>query len=220
MSKKSNITLKLSILLVFLVVDFYVLQYYRESKRAGSEFKKEFLSPELAKSVDEVFVKTKDGEELRFKKDGKTWFVKNQISSFEANQEMVDNFVLELANATPERLIARTKDQWEKYLVTDSLATLVAVYKKSKLLNTLYVGKHLFPAKPDVNTQKINTPTKTLYRVEGHDQVFQTNGLLAFYTWEVNSWKKKEEEVDDTEEEEKEEELEEKEVKVDDMKLE
>lgn len=214
MSKNSKNSLKLGLLLIALVVGFFVLKHNRESRIAGSDFKKEFLSSELAGSVDEVFVKTKDGEELRFKKDGKIWFVKNQIASFEANQDMVDNFVLELANTTPERLIAQTKNQWKKYLVTDSLATMVSVYKKNKLLNTLYVGQHLFPSKPNVNTQKLNTPTKTLYRVKGHEQVFQTNGLLAFYTWEVNSWKKKEERELDVEKSDEKSSLDEKEDKV------
>jgi len=194
MSSKGNNTFKLILLLVLLIIGFYLLYNNRESKRGGSDFKKEFLSKKESELVDEILVKSKDNEELRLKKDTKGWFVKNQISSFEANQEMVENFIQELSNITSERLVARSKDKWKKFEVSDSLATVISVYKKQSLLNTIYIGKHSFPSKQSINTPKRSTPTKTYYRVEGFDEVFQTNGLIAFYTWNVNSWKIQEEE--------------------------
>jgi len=78
-------------------------------------------------------------------------------------------------------LVARSKDKWEQYEVTDSLGTRVKVYAGKKELADLMIGKFTFQQEPQSMTSFARrTKQNDVYAIDGFLSMAYNRGLDAW----------------------------------------
>ncbi len=117
---------------------------------------------------------------IELSKTDKKWFVKNEGSEYNADPGAIKSMLGSLIEMRATRIAANDKSQWEKYEVTDSLATRVQVYSGKKVVADVYIGKFSYQQPKNQNPYMQQQGKMTSYvRMENGKEVYAVNGFLA-----------------------------------------
>lgn len=112
------------------------------------------------------------------------WKLKVDGKLFAADQEMIKGIVDELANMTPERLVANRRELWKDYDITDSLGVKLIIYGPNKDNTEITLGRFTY-------NQATRKPS-TYVRVNSEKEVYAVEGYLSMtFNREINSLRDK-----------------------------
>ena len=177
MNNKVLLAVLAILILVFLTTN------YLKNNNSENILQTDLVSVDTAKlSEIIIYPADKNKMDVRFLNDNGTWSIKSgQIKSGTKDGDM-GRILSELAGIKIERLITKSKEKWGKYMLTDSLATLLEIKEKGK--NTplkLYLGKVNYQA-PQGGGRQFNAQNfsaQTNIRVNDDDKVYLVNGFLG-----------------------------------------
>jgi len=192
MSKKFN-NRNLLIILVILA-GVLVVGRLTKFKKSSRTLNTEIVSIDTSRVTSmNLFPTAEKGGELIFeKKDGK-WTVTKDDLTVTADPAAIENALNELVNLKTDQLVARSKDKWNAYNVTDSLGSRLLINEGKKTTLDLVIGR--FNYKPSQNPYGggygQNQGTGFTYvREHNSDEIYSTQGFLAMtFNRNFNSWR-------------------------------
>jgi len=142
------------------------------------------INPEEVTSI-RIFPQSEKGKEITLVKNNGVWSVKFNGVSYSGNQSLINSLPAQINGLKPLRLAATKKDSWDKFRVTDSLATKVLLEKNGKVLAGLYIGKFSY-IQPKNNMPRQNPYMRrpqsimnTYVRTLDDDNVYAVEGFLG-----------------------------------------
>ena len=189
MNKSNN---KLLLVFTALLILFAMSKVLKKKKSAGS-FDSEIVKID-ADAIDN-FKLNKSDYEISFIKSEQNWEVEKEGVKYKAKHEVIQSFLSNLGQLKAEQLISRSEESWEKYELTDQLATRVIVPKTSngEPLD-LWIGKmSIQQPTGGFNQQNANNiSAKTYIRLNNENEVFVSNSFIgatagaSFNDWRDN----------------------------------
>lgn len=188
MFKKMNLK-NLAIIFVALLAVVVIIRVF-ESKKGERSFRKDLVNFDVA-DVSGISIIPKSGDkQINLDKKADGWKVGNGEKSYNADQTMVENMMTDLLKLVPKRVAATTKEKWNDYEVTDSLATRVIVKDGNKTVADIFIGKFSYQ-QPKNQFQRQGTMTSYV-RLAGDKIVFAVDGFLSMtYNRDINSFRNK-----------------------------
>ncbi len=157
--KKNNILIAV---LVSLILIFVMTNYFK--KNSSTTFKAEVLQLDSAQ-INKITIHPPaaiNEEPIVISREADNWEVAQGNVKSAADQNTVKNTLGQLRNIKTERLVAKTKDKWATYELTDSLARWIEIQEKGNKNHTkLYFGKDAFfriNDNPETYTVKSDLP--------------------------------------------------------------
>lgn len=191
MNNKVLLAVLAILILVFLTTN------YLKNNNSDNILQTDLVSVDTSK-ISEIVIHpgNKNKKDVTFSNDNGTWNVKSgQIRSGTKDGDM-GRILSELAGIKIERLITKSKEKWEKYQLTDSLATLLEIKEKGNSTPLkLYLGKVNYQAPQggggQFNAQ--NFSAQTNIRVNDDVKVYLVNGFLGMmFNRDFNAWRNNE----------------------------
>lgn len=137
--KKNNI---LILVLAGLILIFVATNYFK--KNSSANFKAEVIQLDSS-TVNKIIIRppsSSEEEPIIISKDDDNWQVAQDAIKTQANQSTVNSVLGQLEQIKTEQLVSKTKEKWEAYELTDTLAQCVEIYQQGKEKPTkLYFGK-------------------------------------------------------------------------------
>ena len=166
MSRNKYLLIAFGLLLLF----FAWKQFIASSD--SRNFKKVFIDLDTT-AVTKVRIITKINEftPIDFTKTNNVWEVSNGTISDQANQDIVQGMLSAMVNMKPERLVAKTKDKWNQYEVSDSIGAKVQVFNKTTLIADMVVGKF--------NFEQSTRAVSTFIRQSEEEETYAVPGMLS-----------------------------------------
>lgn len=194
MSNKHK-TLRLVLILSVLIAVLVAIKV-KENKQGDRSFKSEVVKIDTS-LVSEVHITPKgETKALLFSNTNGVWIVSVNNKPVQAEAGTIEELLTQLVSLKPKRVASTKKDQWEKYELTDSLATKIMVKSNKKVLAELMIGKFTF----DQNTRQMtsyvrNVDEKEVYAIDGYmsmmynrpSKSYRSNSVLA---GDPESWNK------------------------------
>ncbi|HOO82928.1 MAG TPA: DUF4340 domain-containing protein [Prolixibacteraceae bacterium] len=158
------------LLVVFVVLlALVVVQFSKSDGHKERSFDKElvkFNSDEIAKIT--LFPKNLNGESIDLQKSNNAWQIETDGKSYNAGQNTIDGMLNSLSNLKALSLAGNSKDRWDSFEVSDSLATRVQLFnQKNKKVADVYIGKFKFSQPRSMSTYVRIDGKKETYRVDG-----------------------------------------------------
>jgi len=187
--KKNHI---LVAVLLGLVLLFGATNYFK--KNSSTNFKAEVIQLDSSQ-VNKIIVRPSlvaKEEPIVISKDNNSWHVTQGTIKTKANQTTVKNVLGQLEQIRTEQLVAKTKDKWKAYELTDSLAQCIEIKAESKAQTIkLYLGKTTY--KPSQTSGYGGRPSVngfTYFRVNKNPNIYALkSGLSNTFKREFNSWR-------------------------------
>ena len=134
-----------------------------------------FLNDDISKIV--LYPKILSGSLIEVEKTDQGWHLKTGDKQYRAGQNSVDGMLNSLSNLKALNLAANSKERWETYEVSDSLATRVQLFNNNnKKVADVYIGKFKFTQPQSMSTYVRIDGKKETYRVDGFlGSVFNQN---------------------------------------------
>ena len=115
MSKRFNNKLLLGILVALMAI-YFGTDLLRGRSRSGTSIPARLIIVDTG-SVDGITLTPRGGKAIRFNKTGGQWRVESGGVSSEADQAAVGRMLGELQGISPDRMVSRSSEGWEKYEV-------------------------------------------------------------------------------------------------------
>ncbi|WP_136480927.1 DUF4340 domain-containing protein [Cognatitamlana onchidii] len=187
--KKNNI---LIIVLIGLVLLFVATNYFK--KNSNTNFKSEVIQLDSS-MVNKIVIRSSlvtEEEPIIISKDNDSWLVEQGTVKTKANQSTVKNTLGQLEEMKTERLVAKSKDKWKAYALTDSLAQCVEIHQQGKeQITKLYFGKTTY--KQSQNPGYGGRPSvdaSTYFRIDKNPKTYATkSGLANTFKRNFNTWR-------------------------------
>jgi len=180
--KKSSKTLLFVFLALLVVV---AITQVSKSRKGERTLRKDFITA----TADEVtgmslYMKSTGYSEVSLSRENEVWRINYAGKSYRADQDLVNGMVDELLSVTPGQLVAKTKDSWSNFDVTDSSATRVVLNGGKKKLGELYIGRFAY-------NQATRKPT-TYLRMAGDKETYGVDAYLSMtFSRDVNGLRDK-----------------------------
>lgn len=172
-----------TLLLVFLaLLGIFLLSKLFDTNKRVKSFDTELIALDTASISSIILYPKADGHaETRLEKSANIWTVSQNGQSYPADQNAIKSLLPGLAETKVKQMVARSKDKWEQYEVTDSLGTRVKVYAGKKELADLMVGKFTFQQEPQSMTSFARrTKENDVYAIDGFLSMAYNRGLDAW----------------------------------------
>ncbi len=176
MFRKINMKWLAVIFVVLLALVIFI--QVRDARKGDRSFRKFLVEADTASMSAIHIVRPGDhGAKLDlYRKDG-GWEVSSGNETYKADNNAVDNLLLQLKSLSPERIAATKSDKWADYEVVDTMAIEVKVLnKKDKVLSDLLIGKFSYK-QPDNPYSRQGTMT-SFVREKGEKKVYAVSGFL------------------------------------------
>ena len=161
----------------YLLIAFVLLLFFL--------FWKQFMASDNSRNFKEILVKldtatvtkisviSKNNEfdTIIFTKSSDKWEVSNGVIDDDANQSTVKGMLSAVANMKPQRLVAKGKDKWNQYEVSDSTGTKAQFFDGTDLIANLVVGKF--------NFQQNTRAMSTFVRLSDDSETYAVEGMLS-----------------------------------------
>ena len=183
MSKKKTNKILIYVLLILFVA--VAANQVIKSKKGERTFKSELT----AFSADEVtsisiFTKANNFEEMKMIRDGDDWSLTFGDKEYSADPDMSSNIANDLGKLKAHGVIAKKKDKWAEFDVSDSTGVRVVVQGAKKELCNVLIGRFSY----DQSSQKAST----FVRLTGEDEVYPVEGYLGMvFNRDINSFRNK-----------------------------
>ncbi len=138
-------------------------------------------------TITSVIVQPKmlNGKSIELKKENNDWKVISEGKSYNGDATTIERLVEQLNGLKPIRLASQSKDSWDKFELTDSLATKVQFMGAEGELSSIYIGKFSY-SQPKTNPMMQQNPymrpqgTMTSYvRYNDEKEVYAVEGFLG-----------------------------------------
>ena len=170
-----------NLLIVFLVLLALVLITIPSGNKKNRSFKSQ-LSQFDVEEATAFHVEPRGGAgQLSFRISDDNWLVGDASGEFNADDRQVEQLLESIADLKAKRLAGKGRDSWEKYELTDSLSTRVAVLDGEKVLAEVYIGKFNYtqPTGPQNPYQQPQGTMTTYVRVGKDREVYAVDGFLS-----------------------------------------
>ncbi len=170
---------KLIVLLSVLVVlgAGVLLFFLNDTQESRSTFNSKIVDVDSTQ-VTEVIIKTKTSPQFSiYKTEDESWKIKSDNKEFNADKALISNIITAISTIKAKRIAETSKDKWNDYEVSDSLATKVSLKSKSKVLADIFVGKYSFmqPTNPYQRRPSI----LSYIRLAGEKETYAIEGMLS-----------------------------------------
>ena len=129
----------------------------------------------------ELEPKAANGSTIKMIRENDIWQLESDGKKYNADQSVAGNLINELNGLKPQSVVAKGKDRWKQYEVTDSLGTHVKLLNGENVVADLIVGKFSY--------SQPNTMTSYL-RLAGEDEVYSVSGMLGMsFNRNLNSFR-------------------------------
>ncbi|WP_430812816.1 MULTISPECIES: DUF4340 domain-containing protein [unclassified Carboxylicivirga] len=157
-----------------------------DSNRGVNTLATELFSIDV-NTISSVIVKPKmlNGKSIELKKVNGGWRVLSDGKSYNGDASTIDRLINQLNGLKPIRLASQSKERWNKFELTDSLATKVQFMGAEGELAKVYIGKFSY-SQPKTNSMMQQNPymrpqgTMTSYvRYNDEEEVYAVEGFLG-----------------------------------------
>ena len=157
------------LLIVFVVLlALVVILFTRKNGQKDRSFDKQLVKFDIeAVTQIKLYPKSMKDGMVEIIKNDEDWALKSGTESYRANKNMIDGMISQLHNLTALSLVANSKDRWEAYEVSDSLASEVVLYAGNKKVADVFIGKFKFSQPQNMSTYVRVGGKKETYKVEG-----------------------------------------------------
>ncbi|MFA9391853.1 MAG: DUF4340 domain-containing protein [Prolixibacteraceae bacterium] len=165
-NKRSNTRL----LIVFAILLVLVLVLFtRKDSQKDRSFNKQLVELQHDEITQlKLFSKQNNHQELSLQKEGEQWMISDGQEKYRASNSLVEQMITAMEDLQAKSLVSNSKDKWDEYEVSDSLAAAkVEVYKDAKKLADVYIGKFKFSQPRNMSTYVRLSGKKEVYKVEG-----------------------------------------------------
>ncbi len=171
MSGKQKST-KILLLVLALLLVLVAVNQVSKSKKGERTFRNELISatPDEVTSLS-LWLRSSGFSEVKLTRQGDDWVMKHEGVNYRADGDLVNGMIDELLTVKPERLVARTREAWGEYDVTDSTGIRVVLNSDKKRLGEIYIGRFGF-------NQATRKPT-TYVRMEGDKETYAVEAYLS-----------------------------------------
>ncbi len=144
-----------------------------------------------------LYPRSETGEEILFERSGSKWTVSSNGVSASADANSLIRSLSELVNLKTERLVARSKDKWGEFQVSDSLSTRLVISEGKKKTLDLVIGRFDYQPPPGgqgyQGYQQNQFSGVSYIRLYSESEVYAVEGFLglsfnqSFNTWRLQS---------------------------------
>jgi hypothetical protein len=175
MFRKFNLRILLGVLVVLLAV--VIVAKTIESRKGDSSFRTDLLGFDTT-GVSSVVISMGTGTPkiLSLERKSNGWEVKQDQKTYRTNEAQVWSLINQLAGLKIESIVAKSKDRWKDFQVSDSAGTFILVKKENKTLAHLVLGK--FSWKPSNNPYNQQGIINSYVRQAGEEETYTVNGFL------------------------------------------
>lgn len=171
------------LLIVFIVLaGILVVSKLIRSKRSDRTFKAELVLVDTSRVTKiRLYPGSENQEEILFSRSGNEWSVKKGDIISDAGKGSVENLLSEIIRIKPQRLAANSKEKWEDFHVTDSLATRIKIEEDGKETLDLMIGRFSYKQQnnPYAAYGRGNISGITYVRLAGEKEVYAIDGFLS-----------------------------------------
>lgn len=179
--------LNLKTLLVVLAVltSAIVLVYFIDEKTGEITFKKEIAKIDTsAVTTISVFPQSDNHKEVKLSKRGKTWQAERGSIIAQADNNNIQNLLINFSTLTAERLAAKDKSKWKNFGVDDSSGTRVKFFAGNNIVLDIIIGRFSFN---NMSRQGIS-----YVRLYDSEEVYAVEGFLPMdVNQPFNQWRNK-----------------------------
>lgn len=183
MFKRKNSKWLVIVFVVLLAVVLIQQQY--QAKKGERSFRKELVSVDTADvTAVKIFPPEDKNPDFEIYRKNGNWRIRSEKIDSKADPKAVDAILKQLTEMKPERLAARSKEQWEKYEVMDTASLRVVIEEDGKNVGEVIVGKFSFnPRKQPQNQQGMSAyqprgKMTSFVRMAGEQEVYALDGYL------------------------------------------
>lgn len=172
MSKKTKKS-RNQLIVIFVVLLLAVIAVQvNKNKKGERSFKAELMEFDTEEVVS-ISLQKQSGDQQSFSilLENEKWIIKASEKSYDADSDLINNMINELADLKAVQKVAAKKDKWVDFEVTDSTGIRVIVNNDRKVIGDLYIGRFSY----NQNTRK----PKTYVRLNKEKDVFAVEGYLS-----------------------------------------
>jgi len=172
MSKKSKKNRNQLVVTFILLLLAAIAVQINKNKKGERSFKAELLEFNTEEVVS-INLQKQSADEQSFKiiLENEKWVLKADDKSYDADTDLIENMINELAELKAIQKVAARKDKWGNFDVTDSTGIRVIVNNDKKVIGDIYIGRFSY----NQNTRK----PKTYVRLNNEKDVFAVEGYLS-----------------------------------------
>lgn len=192
MFKKFN-NKSLIIILAVLIAIFVLTRLFDKSERS---FKESLVEVDSTKITSIIIRPPIPAKEIVLNRQGQNWMVESDGKSYDADNSVSSNLLVQLSSMKPTRVAATDQSKWKDFEVTDSTATRIKVLKGEKILSDMYIGRFSYQPRPQGQQNMMFSQTggqMTSYvRLAGEDETYAVDGFLRMmFQKEVSYYRNK-----------------------------
>jgi hypothetical protein len=175
MFRKFNLRILLGVLVLLLAV--VIVAKITESRKGDSSFRTDLLGFDTT-GISSVVISQGTGTPkiLSLERAVTGWEVKQDQKTYRTDESQVMSLINQLAGLKIESIVAKSKDRWKDFQVSDSAGTFILVKKGNKTLAHLVLGK--FSWKPSNNPYNQQGIINSYVRQAGEEETYTVNGFL------------------------------------------
>lgn len=177
--KNTRLLIIFVVLLALVVILFTQKNGHKE--RSFDKHLVEFNAEEVTQM--KLYPKSMKGSFIELNKADDQWTIKSGTETYKANTSLIQSMVDQIQGLTALSLVANSKDRWESFEVSDSLASIVELYAGKKQVADVYIGKFKFTQPQSMATYVRIGNKKETFKVEGF--------LSSTYNKQVNDLRDK-----------------------------
>jgi hypothetical protein len=111
-----------------------------------------------------------EGESFDLIKESDEWKISANNQFYKPSSNTVESMLSAIENMIAKSMVANSKDRWDIYEVSDSLASRVQLFKGSKKVGDVFIGKFKFSQPRSMSTY---------VRLEGGKETYKVDGFLT-----------------------------------------
>jgi len=169
MSRKINPRTLIIILVVLLLI--VVITQVADKKQGERTFSGQLFELDTAKITSLILhPKVENFREIKFERAGNRWIMRSENKEYKVEGITMENLLGQLLNMEVKRLAGNNSAHWEKFELSDSLASWVTIMEGENKIGDLYVGKYGYNYQMREGFSYVRTGE--------NDKVWAVNGFL------------------------------------------
>lgn len=172
---------KLLLVLIVLLAIYGASKFF--NKPVTKSFKEELVRLDTSKIDKIVLINPEAGSsEITLTRDGNDWKASRGQQTVTATNSAVKSTLTQAAYIKADRLVSRSKENWEQYEVDESKGALVKLYGNGKELAAFVAGR--------INFNQQSRSATSYIRLNGEDDTYATEGFLSMaFKQDFNSFR-------------------------------
>ncbi len=177
-SGKNMKRLTLVLLALFIIAFAFKL---KNKKSVALKERSEIVSidPSLANNI--TILSKEFTNKINISKNDKLWLIEINGKKVQADAYTINELLTQLQSLKPKQVISDSKEDWEKYELTEELGTRIIISNGKEMLSDIVLGKFLFDKTTNKMTSYVrNTKEKSIYAVDGYISMMFSRGSKSY----------------------------------------